>query len=164
MTWEANMDLQPVLHHYKAVVYMCAYLSKAESECLVAMKQAVWDAFEKELNNYEQMKLVDSDYINKREWSIQECAYHILQGQQLRKTFSGVIFADSNMPEKRFRFCLGEDKISELPEDSKNIFKRNIVDPFLIPVVLLSFQDTTICHQILNIRKMITSQQKLMMK
>ena len=45
------------------------------------MKQAVRDAFEKELNNYEQMKSVANAYINKRECSIQEYVYHILPGQ-----------------------------------------------------------------------------------
>ena len=41
IAWEGNMDIQPVFNHYKAVAYMCAYLSKSESECSVAMKQAV---------------------------------------------------------------------------------------------------------------------------
>ena len=41
MAWEASMDIQLVFNHYKAVAYMCAYLSKSESECSVAMKQAV---------------------------------------------------------------------------------------------------------------------------
>ena len=58
MTWEANMDIQPVFNHYKAVVYMCAYLSKTEIECCLAMKQAVRDAFEKELSNYEKISLL----------------------------------------------------------------------------------------------------------
>ena len=40
-----------------------------------------------------------------------------------KKTFPGVIFADSNIPEKRFRLCLAEHEISELPEDSKKKFK-----------------------------------------
>ena len=71
MAWEANMDIQPVFNHYKAVAYMCAYLSKSENECSVAMKQAVRDAFEKELNNCEQMKSVANVYINKKECSIQ---------------------------------------------------------------------------------------------
>ena len=88
--WEANMDIEPVFNHYKAVVYMCAYLSKSENECSVPMKQAVRDAFEKEFNNYEQMESVAIAHINKRECSIQECAYHILPGQLLRKTFCDV--------------------------------------------------------------------------
>ena len=89
----------------------------------MAKKQAVHDAFEKELDNYEQMKSVANAYINKR-----ECIYHILPGQWLTKTFPGVIFANCNVPEKRFRVCLNEDEIFELPEDSKQIFKRNVVD------------------------------------
>ena len=91
-----------------------------------AMKQAVWNAFMKKLNNYEQMKLVASNYINKRESSIQECVYHILPSLRLRKTFPGVIFANSNMPEKRFSVCLDEDKISELPEDSKKCLSKTL--------------------------------------
>lgn len=50
------------------------------------------------------MKSVASAYIN-----------NVLPGQWLRKTFPGVILANSNMPEKHFRVCLGEDEISELP-------------------------------------------------
>ena len=109
---------------------MYAYQSKSGSECSVAMKQAVRDAFEKELNNYEQMKSVANAYINKRECSIRECVYHISPGQWLRKIFPGVIFANSNIPEKRFQLCLAENEISELPKDSKKIFKRNMVDRY----------------------------------
>ena len=64
--WEANMGIQPMFNNYEAVALMCAYLSKFESECLLIMKQAVPDAFEKKLKNYEQMKLVACAYINKR--------------------------------------------------------------------------------------------------
>ena len=52
---------------------MCAYSSKSKCECSVAMKHAVQDAFEKELDNYEQMKSVGNAYVNKTECSIQEC-------------------------------------------------------------------------------------------
>ena len=48
-----------------------------------------------------------------------------------KKTFPGVIFADSNIPEKRFRLCLAEHEISELPEDSKKKFKWNMVDRYI---------------------------------
>ena len=81
--WEANMDIQPALNHCKAVASMCAHLSKSECECSVAKKQALQDAFEKELDHYEQMKSVANAYINKRECSIQECVYHILKHFQV---------------------------------------------------------------------------------
>ena len=102
LSWEANLDIQPVFNHYKAVAYMCSYLSKSEDECSQAMSQAVKEAFEHNLDNYQQMKSVAHSYVNKRECSIQECVYHILPGQWLRKTFPGVIFANSNVPEKRY--------------------------------------------------------------
>ena len=125
MAWEANMDMQPVFNHCKAVAYMCAYLSNSESKCSVAMKQSVQDTFERERDNYEQMKSAANAYISKREHSIQECVHYILPGQWLKKTFPGVIFANSNVQEKLFRLCLNEDEIFELPEDSNKIFKRN---------------------------------------
>ena len=131
MAWEANMDMQPVFNHDKAVAYMCAYLSKSENKCSVAMKQALRDAFEKELSNYDQMKSVANAYSNKKECSIQECVYHVLPGQWLRKTFPGVIIANSNVSEKRFQLCLAEHEISALPEDSKKIFIRNMVDWYI---------------------------------
>ena len=62
------------------------------------------------------------------ECSVQERVYHILAGQWLRITFPGVFFENSNIPEKRFRMDVSERKISELPEDSARIFKRNTLD------------------------------------
>ena len=111
MAWKANMDIQPVFNQNKAVAYMCAYLSKSEDECSLAMTQAVKDAFEKELDNHDQMKSVANVYLNKRECSVQECVYHIFPGQWFRKTFPGVIFANSNIPGKRFRIFLSENEI-----------------------------------------------------
>ena len=77
------------------------------------------------------MKSFANSCINNRECSIQECVHHISPGQWLRKIFPGVIFANSNIPETRFRLCLAEHKISELPEGSKKIFKRNMVDRYI---------------------------------
>ena len=41
MGWEANMAIQPVFNYYKPKAYLYVYLSKSESECLLAMKQVV---------------------------------------------------------------------------------------------------------------------------
>ena len=29
LAWQANIDIQPVINHYKAVAYICAYISKS---------------------------------------------------------------------------------------------------------------------------------------
>ena len=137
---------------------MCAYLSKSESECSVVMKQAVQNAFQKERDNYEQVKSAVNKYINKKECSIQECAHHILLGQWL--------------------LCLNEYEIFELPEDSKKIIRRNAVDRYidrpnttssggkfavLDALSFAEFSDTIIYLQIHNIKKMITNQENLTM-
>ena len=66
---------------------MCAFLSKSEDECSLAMTQAIKDSFERELDSHDQMRSVANTYLNKKECSIQECVYHVLPGQWLKITF-----------------------------------------------------------------------------
>ena len=154
---------------------MCAYLSKIEDECSQAMSQAVKEAFEDKLDNYQQMKSLAQTYVNKKECSIQECVYQVLSGQWLRKTFPGVIFTNSNIPEKRYRICCEEKDISQLPEDSRDIFKKNMIDRYIdrpnyhfvvvniqswILFVLLNFYDTIIWH--LQNQKIMNTSQKFL--
>ena len=40
LEWKADINIQRVLNHYKAVTYMCAYFSKVENETSEVMKQA----------------------------------------------------------------------------------------------------------------------------
>ena len=130
LAWEANIDIQSVFNHYNAVAYMCDYHSESEDEWSQAMSQALKEAFQDKLDNYQQMKSVAQRFVNKRECSIQESVYQVLSGQWLRKTFPGVIFANSNIPEKRYRICREEKDMSQLPEDSRDIFKKNIIDRY----------------------------------
>ena len=44
------MDIQPVFNEYKAVAYMCFDFSKTEDQCSQAMKEAVREAFENNLD------------------------------------------------------------------------------------------------------------------
>ena len=85
------------------------------------------------------MMSVANAYLNRGECSIQECVYHVLPGQWLRRTFPGVIFTNSNVPEKRFCIFLSENKIMDLPEDSKDIFKQNKIDRYIDRPNMTSF-------------------------
>ena len=49
----------------------------------------------------------------------------------LRKSFLGVVFADSNLPENRYRMCRSKKDIDELPEDSCDVFKCNMIDRYI---------------------------------
>ena len=83
------------------------------------------------LNVFEQMKAISKAYSTKRECSIQEAVYHVMPELWLRKTFPGVIFSNSNLPEDRYRICHNEDKLKEMPEDSTDVFKRNMLDRYV---------------------------------
>ena len=131
ISWKANMDIQPVFNHYKAVAYMCAYFSKSEDESTEAMQQAAKEARDMNKNNYEEMKSVSRAYANKREVSVQEAVYHVMPELWLRKTFPKVSFANSNLPENRYRMCKSKEEIDELPEDSQDVFKRNMIDRYI---------------------------------
>ena len=69
------------------------------------------------------MTAVVNAYLNKKKCSVQECVYHVLLGQWLKRTFRGVIFANSNIPEKGFRIFLSKNENMVLPKDSEDIFK-----------------------------------------
>ena len=76
---------------------MCAYFSKSEDETSEAMKQAAKEAFNSNKTNLEQMKSIARAYATKRECSVQEAVYLLLPELWLRKTFPGVIFANSKV-------------------------------------------------------------------
>ena len=129
--WEANMDIQPVFNEYKAIAYMCAYLSKTEDSCTRAMSQALAESLSTRQSNYEQMRAIAHAYATNRECSLQEAVYHILPELWLRKTFPGVIFANSNTPDRRYKIFRSKEEIDELPEDSTDVFKQSMVDKYV---------------------------------
>ena len=49
---------------------------------------------------------------------------------RLTKCSAGSLFANSNLPEHRYKMCLNEEEFKELPEDSTNIFKKNMIDRY----------------------------------
>ena len=73
LAWKANIDIQPVINHYKAVAYMCAYFSKSEDEASEAMKQVAKEAFKENLNVFEKIIAIFKAYTTKRECSVTLC-------------------------------------------------------------------------------------------
>ena len=76
--FQFHLKRPTVFNHYKAITYMCSYLSKEENECSQAMKQAFKETLEKGTSYYEQIKTVAHVYSSKRECSLQEAANHIM--------------------------------------------------------------------------------------
>ena len=103
---------------------MCAYLSKTEDECSHAMNQAFNEAMASKHTTYDQMKSITRTYSMKREFSIQEAVYHTMPELWLQKTFPAMVFANTNIPENRFRVCFDEREMKNLLENSTDIFKK----------------------------------------
>ena len=99
------MHIQPVLNEHEAISYMCAYLSKSEETCSQAMKHPLRESVEKRQGNYEQMCAEAHAYASNWECSVQKTVYHCLSELWLRKVFPGVIYANTNLPEKPLKCC-----------------------------------------------------------
>ena len=112
----------------KVVNYICPYFSKAEDETSETMKKAVEDEINGKKSYFERMKAISRAYATKRECSVQEAIYVVMPNLGLRKTFPKVLFLNSNIPERRYRIFRNKEEIDELPEDSTNIFQRNMLD------------------------------------
>ena len=94
----------------------------------------VWNRLQKKLvksSSYHQMKSIARAYSTSRQCSSQEAVYLLIPELWLRKTFPGVIIANSNVPESRYKLCRGKEEVDELPEDSLDVVKWNMVDRYI---------------------------------
>ena len=127
--WQANMDIQPVFNEYKAVTYMCNYFSKTEDRCSQAMKQVAKKVFENNMHHHDTMNTIAKAYLSNRECSVQETVYHFLPELKLRRSFSAVYFVNTTLQRKSNPpVLLSEKELSELPDNSPNIFKKSNID------------------------------------
>lgn len=108
---------------------MCSYFSKSETESSVAMKKAVEES--QDLDFKDQMKKIAIAFLSFRQCSAQEAVYKLLPELWLRKIFPAVSFANTDLPDKRFRMCKSVEDLEELPDDSQDVFKNNNFDRYL---------------------------------
>ena len=104
------------------MTFMCQCFSKTEDQCLQALKQAAKEAYENNMHHHDTMKTITKAYLNSRQCSVQEAVYHILPELKLRRIFAAVYFVNTNLPEEKVQVLLSEKELSELPDDSPNIF------------------------------------------
>ena len=119
---------QTLIYSQRLIITKLSYFSKEEDETSEAMKQAAREALAGNKSDCEKMKAIARAYATKRECSVQEAVYLVMPELLLRKMFPAVIFLNSNMLEKRYKIFKKKDKIDELPDDSTDIFQRNMLD------------------------------------
>ena len=95
------------------------------------MKQAAREAYESGKPVCERMKSVTRAYRTHREISVQEAVTIALPDLWLCKICPTVVFANSNLLEKRYRICCSEAEILNKTANSKDLFKRNMLDRYI---------------------------------
>ena len=92
--WGANIDIQPVFNHHKAVTYMCAYFSKVENETSEAMKQTARKALISGKSDFAKMKAIAKAYTSKREYSVHKSSILINATAMVTKNVSKSYFSE----------------------------------------------------------------------
>nr|XP_022305765.1 uncharacterized protein LOC111112528 [Crassostrea virginica] len=89
--WDANMDIQYVLDPFSCIVYIVSYISKAEREIGMLLKQTQIEASEGNLSARDTIKKIGSAYLNHREVSAQEAVYRVCN-LKMKESSRKVIF------------------------------------------------------------------------
>ena len=95
------------------------------------MKQPAKKAFQSNKSDFQRMKKITKSYISKREFLAQETVYLILVELWLRKVCPKIIFSSNNLPENQYSISRSEDGTSKLPEESTNVFQRNMLNRYI---------------------------------
>ncbi|XP_022312092.2 uncharacterized protein LOC111117320 [Crassostrea virginica] len=90
-SWDANMDIQYVLDPFSCIVYIISYISKAEREIGMLLKQTQIEATEGNLSARDTIKRIGSAYLNHREVSAQEAVYRVCN-LKMKESSRKVIF------------------------------------------------------------------------
>ena len=69
-------------------------------------------------------------FISSRQLLVQEAVYICLPELWLMKCFPGVRFADTSLPRDRIKILKSEEEISQLSDDSTDIFQSNIINKY----------------------------------
>ena len=134
-TWCAGIDIDAVFNHCKPKIYTSSYLSKQENECSHGMAEALTESIEKNFDKKLHMKNVAHAHAAKIEHSEQEAVYQVMPEFWIRKIFPGDICGNSNIPEKRVTMMSNQKGINNLPDESTEIFKKNMLDHYHIRLV-----------------------------
>ena len=87
------------------------------------------------------MKTIARAQLNNRQCSVQEVMYNILTELKLRRIFPTVYFVNANPPEERVHVLFSEEELSELQDNSSNIFKNSNIDSYI------ERPSTTFCNE-----------------
>ena len=122
--WDANMDIQFVLDPFSCIVYIISYISKAEREMGMLLRQTKLESEEGNMNAKQTMKAIGSAYLHHREVGVQEAVYRVC-GLHMKECSRMVVFIPVGENPTRLTKPLSQIKRKRSVENGKK--NENIV-------------------------------------
>ena len=124
--WDANMDIQFVLDPFSCIVYIISYISKAEREMGMLLRQTKIEAEEGNMNARQTMKAIGSAYLHNREVGVQEAVYRVC-GLHMKECSRKVLFIPVGENPTRLSKPLSQIKRKKSTQNDKD----KIIDTFV---------------------------------
>ncbi|XP_062598312.1 uncharacterized protein LOC134259730, partial [Saccostrea cucullata] len=136
--WDANMDIQFVLDPFSCIVYIVSYISKAEREMGMLLKQTKLEAEEGNFDARQTMKKIGSAYLHHREVSAQEAVYRVcnLKMKECSRKVAFVPVGDNpvrlSKPLSQLKKKTKKDVeiIDDIDDDEDDIWMTNILERY----------------------------------
>ena len=94
-SWDANIDIQPVLDARSCIMYIVSYISKTERELGDLLKQVQTEMHQTDLQPLQQLRQLGNVFISNREVSVMEAIYRIT-GMRLKHSSRQTIYLPSD--------------------------------------------------------------------
>ncbi|XP_052696227.1 uncharacterized protein LOC128174822 [Crassostrea angulata] len=137
-SWDANMDIQFVLDPFSCIVYIVSYISKAEREMGMLLKQTKLEAEEGNYDARQTMKKIGSAYLHHREVSAQEAVYRVCN-LKMKECSRKVVFVPVGDNPVRLSKPLSllkkksskDELINDEEDDENDVWMTNIVERYM---------------------------------
>ena len=134
--WDANMDIQFVLDPFSCIVYIISYISKAEREMGMLLRQTKLESEEGNLNARQTMKAIGSAYLHHREVGVQEAVYRVC-GLHMKECSRKVTFIPvgenptrMTKPLSQIKRKSGKQNDENDNDDDDDIWMTNIIERY----------------------------------
>ncbi len=123
---KANHDVQYPLDIYALVCYVADYLLKSQKGLSATLEQACMDVLDGDMRLKQQIRHIGYKLLSTIETSAPEACYYIMQIPFTRCSVE-VVFIPTSPPEDRTYILKSEAELSQLPEESRDVLKSNII-------------------------------------
>ncbi len=126
---KANHDVQYPLNVYALVCYVADYLLKSQKGLSATLEQTCMDVLDGDMKLKQQIRHIGYKLLSTIEISAPEACYYIMQIPFTRCSVE-VVFIPTSPPEDRTYILKSEAELSELPEESRDVLRSNIITSY----------------------------------